>query len=524
MKKKMSLQVNVSLKILLMTLGFVSTLSAQEKKQLPRIGIAGIRIECSTFSPALTEEGAFTRRSGEELLGVYPFLKEGMPLREKAEWLPAFSANATPGGTVTRETYESLMEQTLEHLKKNMPYDALFLDIHGAMSVVGMDDPEGDYMLRIRELVGNTPLISTCMDLHGNVSWRLAENTDLMTCYRLAPHEDAMESRERAVANLVERLESGKGRPGYKAWIPVPILLPGEQTSTRVEPARSLYAAIAPATAQEGIIDAGIWIGYAWADEPRNHAVVMVTGDDKELVGRTAEYLAHHFWSVRHRFEFVAPTFMLDECLEKALASDKKPFFISDMGDNPTAGGSGDVTWTLSELLKREEFRSSSGKRLIYASIPGPEFVRKAMKAGVGKRVKGTAGAAVDNRYAGPVMLDGIVTSVFEHASNNEVVVQLGSMSIIVTEKRKGFHYEKEFTKHGLDPRNTDIVVVKLGYLVPELYEMQADWVMALTKGGVDQNLKALPYQRIMRPMFPLDEDMAMPDLSARFVPFVIPR
>ena len=46
---------------------------------------------------------------------------------------------------------------------------------------------------------------------------------------------------------------------------------------------------------QEGIIDAAIWIGYAWADEPRNHAVVMVTGDDKDKVTNTAEYLAQSF-------------------------------------------------------------------------------------------------------------------------------------------------------------------------------------------------------------------------------------
>jgi hypothetical protein len=28
----------------------------------------------------------------------------------------------------------------------------------------------------------------------------------------------------------------------------------------------------------ENVLDAAIWVGYAWADEPRNHAVVMVTG------------------------------------------------------------------------------------------------------------------------------------------------------------------------------------------------------------------------------------------------------
>ncbi len=67
------------------------------------------------------------------------------------------------------------------------------------------------------------------MDLHGNVSERLAQHTDLITAYRMAPHEDALESKQRAVDNLIDRLVSGKGKPKYKAWIPVPILLPGEK-------------------------------------------------------------------------------------------------------------------------------------------------------------------------------------------------------------------------------------------------------------------------------------------------------
>jgi microcystin degradation protein MlrC len=138
-------------------------------------------------------------------------------LRQKAVWLPALTGKALPGGTVTREAYESLVKQTLDLLKKNMPYDGLFFNIHGAMSVVVLDDPEGDFILRIRKLTGYKTSISTSMDLHGNVSWRLASNTDLITCYRMAPHEDAMASKRRTVANLVERLESGKGKPAYKA-------------------------------------------------------------------------------------------------------------------------------------------------------------------------------------------------------------------------------------------------------------------------------------------------------------------
>lgn len=119
-----------------------------------------------------------------------------------------------------------------------------------------------------------------------------------------------------------------------------------------MEPAKSLYAKLPGATAQDGNIDAAIWIGYAWADEPRNHAVVMVTGDDKEKVTNTAEKLAKSLWDVRTEFDFVAPTDLLHGSLDKAVASKKHPFFISDSGDNPTAGGAGDVTWTLKKYYR----------------------------------------------------------------------------------------------------------------------------------------------------------------------------
>lgn len=492
-----------------------------ESKKLPRIAIAGIAIESSTFSPALTHEDAFHSKTGDDVFSYYPFLAPDSLNRSRADWVPTLKGHSLPGGAVTREAYESLVTKILDMLRENAPYDGLFFDIHGAMSVVGLDDPEGDLIVRIREVIGKETIISTSMDLHGNVTWRLAQHSDLITCYRMAPHEDAMESKKRAVDNLLERLESGKGKPAYKAWIPVPILLPGEKTSTRTEPGKSLYAKVAPASVRDGVVDAAIWIGYAWADEPRNHAVVMVTGDDKEKVSSTAEELAESFWNVRNEFEFIAPTATLSESLDKAIDSDKHPFIISDMGDNPTAGGAGDVTWTLNEILARPEFKSETGPSLIYASIPGPEFVQKAIEAGVGGKVDALAGAAVDARFAPPIQLSGIVRAI-EHGDRHaeiEVVVQIGSIHVIVTKKRKPYHRENDFTRLGLNPRESDIVVVKIGYLVPELYNMRADWIMALTPGGVDQDLERLEYKRIKRPMFPLDKDMEHPDLKAKLVP-----
>jgi microcystin degradation protein MlrC len=100
-----------------------------------------------------------------------------------------------------------------------------------------------------------------------------------------------------------------------------------------------------------------------------------------------------------------------------------------------------------------------------------------------------------------------------------EVVIKSGSLFIIVVKKRKPYHDEIDFTRLSLDPRKADIVVDKIGYLQPELYEMQRGWIMALTPGGVDQAIEQLPYKRIKRPMFPFDKDMADPDLSAKLIP-----
>jgi len=190
------------------------------------------------------------------------------------------------------------------------------------------------------------------------------------------------------------------------------------------------------------------------------------------------------------------------------------------MGDNPTAGGAGDVTWTLTQILSRPEFKSTDGPSLIYASIPGPDLIKAAIAAGVGGHVDALAGAKVDARYAPPVRISGTVESIVygDRDAEVEVAIKVGSVHVIVTQKRKPYHHENDFTKLGLAPRKSDIVVVKIGYLEPELYAMRADWLMALTPGGVDQDIEHLPYKRIERPMFPFDKDMKDPDLKARII------
>ena len=145
-----------------------------------------------------------------------------------------------------------------------------------------------------------------------------------------------------------------------------------------------------------------------------------------------------------------------------------------------------------------------------------------AVEAGIGATVTVTAGADVDDLHAGPITMTGRVHSI-KHGDKYaeiEVVLQVGSVYAILTKLRKPYHLERDFTDLNLAPRKADIVIVKIGYLEPELYDMASDWMLALSPGAVDQDLERLGHHRIRRPMWPFDKTFSSPpNLSARLIP-----
>ncbi|RMI12700.1 M81 family metallopeptidase [Cellulomonas triticagri] len=483
----------------------------------PRIAIAGIAIESSTFSPHRAGLRDFHVVTGDDLLARYDALAPGGALADRADWLPVVYARSIPGGPVLPEVYADLRQRILDGLAALVadgPLDGVFLDIHGAMSVVGADDAEGDLVTAVREVVGDTPVLSAAMDLHGNVSRTLITRTDLLTCFRMAPHEDAWDTRERAMRNLVTVLARGE-RP-LQAWVRVPILLPGEKTSTRVEPARGLYGRLPEVEARPGVLDAAIWVGYAWADEPRCHATVVVSGWDRDEITAQARSLAEHLWDVRDDFTFVGPPGTLDEAVDAALAATERPYLISDSGDNPGAGGTGDVTWTLARLLDRPELTGPDAPTTLCASVFDAEALTVLAAHQVGDTVTVTAGARVDSGPHGPVTLTGRLVHLSEGDpdAGRVAVVAVGGLHVVLTQHRQAYHTVTAFERAGLDPRTADIVVTKIGYLEPELYAIARGWTLALTPGGVDQDLARLGHHRIDRPMYPFDTFDTAPDLT----------
>ncbi|REK87938.1 microcystin degradation protein MlrC [Streptomyces inhibens] len=494
-----------------------------------RIGIGGMAIESSQFCPHRSTYDDFRITREHALLDRYTWARPDGDLAELVEWVPLVHAVAVPGGPVERAAYDRIKDELTARIRESGPLDGVVYDIHGAMSVVGLADAEADLTDAVRAATGPGTLISAAMDLHGNVSRRFAERLDLLTAHRLAPHEDAWETRERAARKLVGRLVLGKGRP-HRAWVQVPVLLPGEKTSTRLEPAKSLYGRLASVEALDGVVDAALWVGYAWADEERCRAAVVVTADDPELAVAQAESLARAYWDARRDFVFVGPTGDADGCIARAVGSPARPFLLSDSGDNPTAGGAGDLGYMLGRLLANEELASGRVTAL-HPGITDPKAVAVCFDAGVGAEVTLRVGghfSAGTGPHAEPYELTGTVTALEDAAGpasggprgnpaydggGRTAAVTRGGVTVVLTERRKPFHTRADFG--ALDPLGYDLVVVKIGYLEPELHAMAADWLLALTPGGVDQDLLRLGHHKVLRPLYPFDDEgFEEPDLT----------
>ncbi|MEE1618646.1 M81 family metallopeptidase [Brachybacterium sp. J153] len=506
-----------------------STTQPPRDARPPRLGIAGIAIESSTFTPYRSSAADFeVRRGTHEILDRYPF---AVP---EAEYVGVLHARALPGGQLDAATYAGWKQEIVDGLADahaEAPLDGFFFDIHGAMSVVGLEDAEGDLITAIRTAIGPDAVVGTAMDLHGNVSETLFEACDLLTCYRHAPHIDAWETRERGLRDLASAAASvrdGGARP-HKALVHVPILLPGEKTSTRIEPARSLYARIPALTLRDDVTDVSCWIGFAWADQPRCQAAIVAHGDSAEAVGQAALELATALWEVRHDFEFVAPTGSFEECLDRAIASPDRPFWISDSGDNPGAGGADDTTFCLARLAARPEIRAGEVSALM-VSLMDPTTADAAWEAGVGGRVEVLVGGRIDAREPGPVPLRVEVAALDESGPTGRAAAlrvledETGAgapdaledaartgLTVVVTGRRSQWATHDMFARLGLSMTGFDVVTVKMGYLEPDQYESAADWLLALTPGGVDQDLLRLGHERIARPMIPFDAEIPAP-------------
>ena len=245
-------------------------------------------------------------------------------------------------------------------------------------------------------------------------------------------------------------------------------------------------------------------VGYVWADEPRSTASVVVTGTALKTEEKIAMDLAKQYWDARKEFQFGTETCSTDDCIKEAMAAKTQPAIIADSGDNPTGGGNSDQTTVLEALLRLK------AQNVVFAGITDRPATDACYRGGVGATLPLSIGATLDPLGSHPVNAVVKVKYLLPtgDAMLREAVVQIEGITLVLTARRRPYHDIVDFTRLGLQPRSYKIIVVKSGYLSPELKPIANPSLMALTDGAINQDIVHLPANRYRKPTYPFVADL----------------
>ena len=497
-----------------------------------RIGLGGFLQETMLRSPLLTGPGTVNVYRGAAVFEVdsWPAV-HGVAdrLREDpdVEIVPLLFARAASGGAVERHFYESIRDAlTAMIAAQDPPLDGMALINHGALEVDGLAaHGDTDFTLAVRAALGAAP-IGIPFDMHGQVTPDLLRAIDAMTVLRTAPHRDIYDIGSRLADHLLDVVR-GRTRP-TKAAVHIPIFIPGEKAMTAHAPARELFGSLPGYDARPGVIEANIFIGFGWNDRPWiGMKSVVVTDGDEELARATAIELAEAVWARRHEFQFRMEHYPVAAGLAAAAASTAWPTYVSDSGDNVTAGAGGDLTDVLQAVLDAPTLDD-----VVVLGILAPQTVRLLQAAGIGAAVEIELGA---EHVTAPKRMRR-VTCVVEATGKAVRPTAAGPRNPNVWGSKGGwarvrigavlvtFHAERSYVGApdvlraiGVDPLAHKVYIVKFGYLLPQTEDVAARHILLVSGGAGDMEFSRLDWQHIARPAFPMDAAMEWSAAGAVF-------
>jgi microcystin degradation protein MlrC len=241
----------------------------------------------------------------------------------------------------------------------------------------------------------------------------------------------------------------------------------------------------------------------------------VVTGTDLAAASAAALRIAESFWSARDDFRFGPVTGPLEDMLRLAEAATTAPVILADSGDNPTGGGVGDRADVLAALIARD------WQGALVAGITDRPAVEACFAAGEGTRLSLRVGASLDPAGVS-VTVDAEVLRLDDPgaAAERQAVVRTCGITTVLAARRRPYHDIADFARLGLDPAGVRLLVVKSGYLSPELAPLANPNLMALTDGVVNQDIARLPNLHRPRGTLPFEADAGFapaPQPSARF-------
>lgn len=410
------------------------------------------------------------------------------------EIIPSIYANALPSATVERHIYEYYKEQILDTVRANPDADGIYIYVHGSMEVDEIGSGELQLVKEIRQIVSRECLIAFTMDLHANITNELGQYVDIICGYKTAPHTDQPESQVRAATALTYCLQNGIKPHTYVQKIPM--LVKGDTMLTRQEPLRSLEAETVLLEEREDIFGANLFFGHCWIDAPNTSASAVVSAADPDTARQIAMDLANKLWNTRREYRFRIEAELPEECVRRAIAGEEKRIFITDSGDNTTAGAEG----TSEDILKLF-LNARPGKKTCVAGITDLEIVETLWNKKDGETV-----SVEKLGCQGTIKAHGEILGWAKEIIGRSLTISFDNVDAVFTEKRSAFIEKGNFDKANVDLLEYEIVVVKLGYLFEELKPYADRELFALSDGASCVELARLNLQRIARPMYPLED------------------
>ena len=484
---------------------------------MKRILVGAMNHESNSFNPIIAGEEDFLvlrgqqvlarRKNNDTLTGILDTLEQA-----GYEPVPTVFASAVPNGLVDVTFCQNLRQEILEMAKNAGHIDAICFALHGSMTDAAYEEAEGPLLEGLRQNVPHIPIF-VALDMHATMTEKMHKNVDGFVGYKCAPHTDQTETGVHAAKMTIAALE--KGINAKSAWVKVPILIAGEQSSTTVQPMIDLISTLRETEAKEGVLAASYLMGFPWCDNPHSAVGVYVTAENADIAKAEALVLAQKIWDTRNEFCFQTETYSEKEVLNKAFEAiergDATPIYLSDSGDNPTAGSSSDCVGFLRCLLEDERTKTLASPAL-FGGIYDPEATL-ACKGKVGQEVTVTFGAKSDKVTTQPITATGTVMAYaekwdkFPGNKSDIALLRTGNVDIVLAEKHIGYTSPELFSDLGRDPHQAQIVVCKLGYLTAAQDAVAKRSIMALSKGSTNEDLASIPYVKTPRPIFPLDLD-----------------
>ena len=195
-------------------------------------------------------------------------------------------------------------------------YDGLFFALHGAAASEEIEDVEGYTLRRVREVIGNKPMMSS-LDLHGNITPEMVRYSDGFFGIKSVPHVDCYDAGYQAGKYLAAKI-AGKCNPKM-ALRRLPMLITPSAGCTLSGIAGEIKDHVSAYAAEHGLLDATFFHGFSSTDRACSGASLLLVADGY-VPEKEADELAVYIWE-RHE-EFKVASHSAAEAFDLALAAE----------------------------------------------------------------------------------------------------------------------------------------------------------------------------------------------------------